>query len=540
MSFHFDENDNDSGLHLESNSKKAPEAVNPFAKKAAPAQPAASEPQTPAQPTTQPGSLPFRKPVAAPAPATPSFTLPSRPLPKPQTAQVPTPQPAAPQEPAYNPLAAEIPSTQEEYIYTPPAATPPTPAYQQVMEEVAPAEPASQYDSRYTQPQQATPVPQQSYQQPAQGYQERPVPQSNFQPPAPVPMAVEPANGRNKRAKNQKPQKEGKKQSDYAGKRGNIFWLRMGVILVAVVLMGAGLKTLILPSGGPTPEQVAAKAQEATNYTGFPTESGAVFATEFTRLFMTYTSEESSAERAEKLKDYASETLITKFDITRPSREEYEAANAAQIEAGIEVPDYNEVIVDQIITEGPYVVVAENLTATQALYTLKFRVNDGKWTYLQVPVKYDEKTFAMTIAGPPSFTKPVQNVGTTKEGEYTVNFTADQELIKSFQPDLESYLTAWAQSDTTIISRYVVDDATQDAMLGLQGVYEFKEVNSLTIEAADEAVPKTATSRRAEFTVTWVDPETSLSYTQQYRMLLTLNEDNKWSVYDIQNFSILN
>lgn len=323
------------------------------------------------------------------------------------------------------------------------------------------------------------------------------------------------------------------KEKKYDGERKKILYVRLVAGSVAAIIAITGLNATFNPSKGPTKEMMMSAAQEALNYTGFPTLSGEQFAMDFSRAYFNFDSKDQTRE--ESLSRFASDDLISQIDIETVSAQEYDSVKKEDI-------TYSDYVVTQSISYGPYVVSSKNIDAKNAIFTTKVGLKSGTVVYLDVPVKYDPDNYALTLAGPPSFSKPIQNQGTTMIDEWTVTFEGgnDDDIAESFESDLQAYMSAWALSDSTLINRLVLEKATDNARKGLQGAVIFNKIVELHIEPLDESRPSTETSRRVEVRVMWEDPTTGLRYPQQYRMLIGLNPDNKWAVYDIQNFSVLN
>lgn len=324
------------------------------------------------------------------------------------------------------------------------------------------------------------------------------------------------------------------RENKYDGERKKVLYIRLIAGGIAVVIAIAGLQAIFLPSSGPTKAQVQSAAKQAVNYTGFPTASGEQFSLDFAKAYFNYDSNDKS--RADSLARFASPDLVKQIDIAILSSQEYLASKKQ------DQSSYSDYSVSQSISYGPYVVATNNLTDKNALFTVKVGLKTGAVVYLDVPVKYDPSNFSMTLAGPPSFSKPIQNQGTATKDEWTSTFDGggDDAIQTSFQPDLEAYLSAWALSDSTIINRYILDSATDNAKRGLQKAVKFNKIIDLKVEPPNKDKPGTETSRRVEFNVLWEDPVSGLRYPQQYRMLIGLNQDKKWAIYDIENFSILN
>jgi hypothetical protein len=359
---------------------------------------------------------------------------------------------------------------------------------------------------------------------------------------------VEPVKGKEPVKKKQgfftpPPKKESKKSTaqkaprehKYDGDRKKILYIRLIAGTVAAIVGIAGLNAIFNPNTGPTKEMVQSAAKQAVNYTGFPTASGEQFALDFTKAYFNYDSSSSTDSRETSLERFASPDLIKQIDVQKLSPSEYESIKKSGI-------SYNDYVVSQNISYGPYVVATNNVTAEYALFTVKVGLKSGTVLYYDVPVKYNPQKYSLTLAGPPSFSKPIDNTDAAAPDEWTVKFDggSDSKLEESQLKDMEAYFKAWGESDDTILNLYVLPTATDNAKRGLQKSVQFNKVIDLKIEPENADVPTTATQRRVEVNVLWEDPKTNIRYPQQYRMLIALNKENKWAVYDIQNFVTLN
>jgi hypothetical protein len=563
----FDSDDNDDNLNLDNSKKQEPSKIpsSPFGK------PSANGVNRPAEKPAAGNKLPVKPTFGTSAPQKPSSfppqgqnkQLPPR-LPANPTQKKPSFLPAQPQVAAQEPTEPVVSQEEEDFLqrfinknndanaqqervntFVP---TPSTPAQALPPQQQQVQEPVQQFIPEPVQQQFQQPVEFQNPQPQAQPVQDFQTPGFQEQNPAPT-TETEPKAKKSpwaKKEKSPKTPKTGKaakenaaskkkpeREKPYDGDRKTILWIRVIAGTVAVVVGLAGLKALFLPDNGLSEAQVTKTAQTAVNYTGFPTVSGEQFSLDFAKVYFNYTS--NDPDRTANLEKFASEDLVTKIDLQILSADEYDK------EKGNSSVSYNDYSVSQKVTYGPYVVATDNRTPDMAVFTVKVGIDSGAVIYLDVPVKYDPKNFSLTLAGPPSFVKPNQNKGKTTADDYTANFGEDdQKIEQEFTPDLEAYLTAWGQSDSTIVDRYVLDSATPNAKNGLQNAVKFYSLDSFTVEKYDDARPETATQRRAEITVTWEDPKTGVRYPQQYRILLGMNNDKSWSVYDIENFAILN
>jgi hypothetical protein len=526
----FNNNDNDDDLDWEQPEK--PEVKPPHKPSTSVSSPFGSnEPMRPVPPVQKPVTNPFS-------------TIPKKPVTPPQVPvkrTLPPKLPAVPQKPATTPFIPTRPTPVEE-VEDFDANSASHEVIPEITPPIAPSSEEEDYLNTLMKSGSAR-TPQRTSR-----YNQEPELQTKRAEPKPViteasPIIVEDkaknkkiakaskwgAKPKNKVDKTKKPKREDK----YQGDRRNIMFIRLAFFGVAIIVGLAGMKAIFLPNNGPSQAQVKTAAQEAVGYTGFPTVSGEQFAIDFSRAYFNFSTEDTT--RKDTLLRFASEQLVRQIDIDTITSDEYEKT------AGVDAPKFGDLIISQTIVYGPYVVATNNISETDAVFTVKVGLDSGAVIYMDVPVKYSPKNYSMTLAGPPSFVKPIQNAGSVPETEYVVDFgTGDKELQKEFQPDLEAYLAAWAKSDKTIINRYLYEGATDNASRGLQNTVQFYSLDTFIVEPADDANPATENRRRAEITVTWQDPETGLRYPQQYRILLGLNQENNWSIYDIENFAILN
>lgn len=328
------------------------------------------------------------------------------------------------------------------------------------------------------------------------------------------------------------------RDNQYAGERKKVLWIRLVAGSVAVIIAVAGVQAIIGGESGPSRAQVQAAAKEAVNYTGFPTTSGEQFALDFAKAYFNYDSTDST--RLTTLQRFASKELASQIDIQILSAAEYEAIKKMDVA-------YSSIKITQTIAYGPYVVSSKNITAESAVFTVKVGLASDKdaspkVVYLDVPVKYDPKNYSMILAGPPSFSKPIQNQGSVTKDEYTIDFEggSDDALEKSINGDLSAYLKAWAESDQVIVNSFTLPTATDNAKKGLQKTVIFNKILDLKIQPFDANSPNTERGRRAEVNVLWEDPKTGLRYPQQYRLLIGKNPEDKWTVQDIENFAVVN
>lgn len=481
-------------------------------------------PQNPTETTRQSGAAPENKPQ-------PPFT---RPLPE-KVSQEPVTPPPAPKVSSYLPPAKTA---------APPVAMEPESNVEAEAEELS----QSEQFLRTMQEHAA-----QRSEQARQEERSRPQAQPKAETVVAAPTPVETAEGTDSKSTKKKgffapPPKKGSKdaaakkpkENQFDGERKKILYIRLVAGTVAAIIGIAGVQAIFMPDSGPTKAQVQSAAKEAVNYTGFPTTSGEQFALDFAKAYLNFDSKATDEARKTSLERFASTELVRQIEIQTLTSTEYEAVK----QSGVSYSDYQ---VSQSISYGPYVVASKNITDKNAVFTVKAGVkvpNSDKSTvvYLDVPVKYDPSAYSLTLAGPPSFSKPIQNTGSAEKSEWTTTFEGgkDDEIQKSFQPDLEAYLSAWALSDETIVNRYLLDSATDNAKKGLQKSVKFNKIIDLQIEAESEDRPSTQTSRRVEVNVLWEDPATGLRYPQQYRMLIGKNQEQKWAIYDIENFALLN
>lgn len=313
-----------------------------------------------------------------------------------------------------------------------------------------------------------------------------------------------------------------KKRKPYDGERKNLLWTRLAIWSLIVFVAGLGVYSLIPKSSNLTTSDKAAilaNIKSTTGITAFPDELGQATVLEFSKIYFNYSPSDTKT-RASELAQYMSDTLLKEYDISG--------------ETSVSV------------TGGPYITDSTMLSDADAIYTVLLQLNNKAWYSYSIPVYYDSEANSIAISGSPTFV----NSSTTAEvpaDQNTITWEEDEDLTNSMRDSIESYLTSWAASDETNISRYLTKSsdstitATETAQAGLNNTVSFGGVNSFSVQAKDEPEGDVSSSnsyyyRYASVTVEWIDSATGASFTQQY-LLLMQYMNNDWFVYDIQNMA---
>ena len=327
------------------------------------------------------------------------------------------------------------------------------------------------------------------------------------------------------------------KGSAYSGKRRNVFIARIAIFAILALLVGNGVMNMVPKGSGLTASDgplIISKVRENLNISDFPRTKGEGTALAFTNTYLNYTPE-TREERAEALKIFAPEKVLSQNEI-RPATEQ--ELTAAGLPVGVDTTV-------QVVSEGPYVVSSLMFKGgTAALITTMSQINNGEWIYLQIPMYYNKDNGNVTVSGPITFGPPN---GTTEvpANETTDTWNDNKEISSSIKEDISTYMIAWAASDTTNIERYLVKEdgkvaATLEARKGLGGSVQVLSVSSLTVQDKKKPEEETAAAmadyntRQAEVKVMFLDPSSNMVYQQTFRMVLKyVNED--WFVEDIRN-----
>ena len=292
-----------------------------------------------------------------------------------------------------------------------------------------------------------------------------------------------------------------KKQQEFAGGRWQIKALRYIILGLIAVLILVGLKTIIIGKKIPSTEQVASQVATNLGFTSFPTDAAQAFAIQFTDAYLTYDPDHIE-QRQEQLAYYT--------------------PNAANGDWGSQNDGTQKVVA------GPYVSgPAVQNDPEHATVRVSAEVTGNKWITLDIPV-YASPTGGLVIAGPPSY---VANPTLTKDpgvARPPTDQVLSQEVATTLLP---GFLTAWAASDSSTLTRYVAPDAVQEALIGLNGEVTFKSLGETDIW--DSTTPQ-GTTRWGVVTVTW-DAGTAGTVTQEYAVQLEQDPTtSQWSVRDIQ------
>lgn len=328
---------------------------------------------------------------------------------------------------------------------------------------------------------------------------------SNFQPEQYNQVKEVPTKG--KKGKKTKEVKE-KVPTSFAGKRRNVLILRLIVFIVLGVFVIAGVKTTFFPTPGPTPKQVVATVKDGLGLTNFPTEQGSAFVIGFSKVYLTVQAN-GGGDRSKELAPYMPTNLI--------SEQRFSQENTS------ETSD------PQKITSGPYISGVINKDDNNAVYTIAAQVNNSTWLYIDVPTYYDNKKDAFVISGTPAFV-PAPTQGDLV-GQIRPWSTEDQAVGIILTDTAKQFFPAWATSNKEVMSPYITTDATTATKTGLAGIVTFVNVNSVSVEPADEL--SDPSKRRARVSIQWANSLVKgTTYAQVYDLELEKVAD-QWRIQSI-------
>lgn len=309
-----------------------------------------------------------------------------------------------------------------------------------------------------------------------------------------------PAKGRAAKAPREK------KPSNFAGRRKTILVVRIIAGIIALVLLGAGVKSIFFPPQFPGQAMVLGAVRSNLGVTAFPAAAGEGFVSSFSREYLTITPKGNS-DKIDALKEYTNDTLATSLIVAGDD-------NAAQT-----------------VTQGPIISGVKSVDDTQAIYTVAAEVNGKRWVYFNIPVYYDKTKNGFLISGSPAFiAPPVKAVDPALKSEYT----NDTKLANEVTSNIQGFFQAWATSNAEGLGRYMTNDAPETAKIGLNSAYTFVAVSDIRVEAKgpEDAKPN---NRKAEATVSWADPANpKITYRQTYKLELFKQPDERWYIANIE------
>lgn len=316
-----------------------------------------------------------------------------------------------------------------------------------------------------------------------------------------------------KKGKKKRAPKESKAQgqSIAAGGRGNLFIVRAGIIGLVVFFVGLGVKSIVAPPYIPSPDDVISIVNEENNSLGFPVGAGSTFAQSFATSYLTVIPGENIESKMAK---YTTESL------------------ASEISANAGAED-----VAQEITEGPFVSPTVNqIDEFNAVFTVSAAIN-GKWVYLEIPVRADETKSSFVVSSLPSFVSPPAIISDfAPEND---SRTVDEAITSEVSTDVENFFKAWAASDTETLTRLISPDATPEVNLGLRNAVSFNSLSNIVIyEAAGDQNLREGTVEIVWTTVqSKEEDDSATTYTQAYDITLEKLSDGRWYVKDVTSGS---
>ena len=312
-------------------------------------------------------------------------------------------------------------------------------------------------------------------------------------------------------ANDKRPRKPANK---FKGNRKVVLYARIGIGVVAGIILIAGVKTVFFPTKFPTPEQVIAVVKNDLNVTKFPVTQATGFATDFTNAYFTYDPANTSA-RDEALKKYISSGVLNTTNMN------FNSSNGGDR-------------VVQTVVGTPLIVKTVSVDDTNAVFTMQVILSTGTTLYVDIPIYYNAANNGMAVSAPLSI---MPSVGTAKvpADNHTIAWNEDKQVEDTLKPDLEKYLQAWAASDETSISRYINKDSNLNTKLGLSGSVQFNRLDTLKVQSAASDGSGDPKTRQAYASVIWQDANNkSMTYNQAY--MLTIKQDGgRWYINNIES-----
>ena len=486
----------------------------------------------------QPKILPVRTAKKLQKPSPQPVLAPRKPIPKTGVSQkntlpqksdnerkvLPAEQAPAPTTPISNRARPSRPHPQQE---THPGHDVPTDSNVDVSGSEEGDIPQEQYEhvQHRRQPVQQNPIPNQenpyeypvntpSYSKPQQLVeQSEPLPIQKYAEPQMIKPSEDNKKGKTKRSLFSKSVKE-KKISGLRGGRKNVFIVKIilsGIILILGIMGG---KALFFPTQFPSPQQVISAVRGDLAITKFPVNKANSFVIDFVKTYLTVTSG-SASEKDLALAKFSSPAVMDAMQMS--------VRNDPNVEGSVE----------QTLLAEPVITGVDAIDDNNAVFTVQSHLSSGTTLLLSIPVYYNEKNNSMAISAPASIL-PAIGLAEVPTENHKIEWSTDNDVVQSFQPDLENYLAAWADSNSDLITRYLTNNATLAAKTGLNKTVVFSKLNSLTVQLKEENVDANMTEREALFSVDWSDVNApNIVYSQSYLLEIVRQPDKRWYVKDI-------
>lgn len=316
--------------------------------------------------------------------------------------------------------------------------------------------------------------------------------------------------------------KKGKKNKD----NGKV--IRYVFLSGLFLLCGLGIKSAVFPPQTPSTDEIASQIQSTLGTTGFPRESAEGFVLSFAKAYFSDNAA-SGVSTPELLGQYASSVIIS--DLT----------SSVSPVAGLAVK------------EGPYIAGVREIDANNAFFTVKLLLSNGKWTYIEIPVQWNNDGTensgygpSLSISGIPTLVPSPSLAEVQVEEEI---FTVDKEATTAFTEVAPLFFTAWAQSNMDSLSAFTVKEGSNRVAVGLQGSAIMESVSEVRVSGVLPGVnlggpSSTYGVREARVKVNWVIPGTATAeapdnparYSSEYLMALTYDATaEKWVIFDIRS-----
>lgn len=325
-------------------------------------------------------------------------------------------------------------------------------------------------------------------------------------------------SGKGKNSKSNKPDIGGKAKANLI--RG----ITLGLLGILCLL---GVRSVIFPPQFPSPDQVLDKVQEGMQISNFPAERAEGFVLAFSRAYLTIPNDGSS-RREEEMAQYVPTSVLSDIKTALGSNPQH-------------------------IIDGPYVsgVRYEHGNDDEAVFTVAARLNNGYWTYIEVPVYHNPQTRAFAISGVPAIVSQPQ---LSSVPEYPLPWERDDDITDDIRTYLNSFFEAWSSNEENKreeLSRiHTTNDANPRALSGIQGV-NFAGLNEIIVSTSQTGEGAGQDVRIARANVSWeiIDPLLNeenenappsdeirpTRYDMTYELILVRGgDDTQWKVRDIR------
>lgn len=321
-----------------------------------------------------------------------------------------------------------------------------------------------------------------------------------------------------------------------ANLRKKATYVQFGVIGLLMLTVGFGFKNAVFPPPTLDENEVAEIVATQTGDTGFPSERGQGFATDFMSAW------------AQRDDSPIRQAALTYF---------YGGEETTDAETILELGEFRQDIVygptiyevTPVSQRSENYVIGVGVSVSDTMTGVPLEIGEGEpniqWRFFSVAVSWDEETDAMSIApGSPSLVPPYEIGARSEVPPATMpgSGVEDSALTEASRTTVEGFMSGYAtasEENTSPIDQYITEDVEPDPIYLTQGMDGEFELDGEASEAIEHTVyridPDDESYVAALVNVRWRDTsageeDTGVVYQSTYNMRLMQEAEGRWTI----------